>query len=183
VDIFLVRHGEAAATWGEDPDPGLSALGEQQAADAAHFLLPRLGTGAKLISSPLQRAQQTAAPLASSLGSELSIDDAFREIPAPAPLAKRKQWLRGFMQQGWAEQPETLLRWRARALQQLHKLKTPTVVFTHFLLLNAVVGSIAKRAETVTYWPDNASVTHLQLTDDGTLELLSLGAQMETVVN
>jgi probable phosphoglycerate mutase len=36
---FLVRHGEAAAHWGEEEDPGLSALGRQQAERAAGELL------------------------------------------------------------------------------------------------------------------------------------------------
>ena len=30
--IYLVRHGEAAASWGDHPDPGLSELGQKQAA-------------------------------------------------------------------------------------------------------------------------------------------------------
>jgi len=35
ISIYLVRHGEAAASWGESSDPGLSELGWQQAEDAA----------------------------------------------------------------------------------------------------------------------------------------------------
>jgi len=38
MDIFLVRHGEAAASWGESPDPGLSELGRRQAEVAAALL-------------------------------------------------------------------------------------------------------------------------------------------------
>lgn len=182
MDIFLVRHGEAAAHWGQDPNPGLSALGVQQAASAAQSLLPRMESDVGLVSSPLLRARETAQPLAQTLGLDISIDDAFCEIPAPVPLADRKTWLRGFMEQSWDEQPEALLSWRASALQQLLELKTPTVVFTHFLVLNAIVGSISEHAETLCFWPDNASITHLALTG-GSLELQSLGAQMDTVVN
>ena len=183
MDIFLVRHGEAAASWGQDPDPGLSTLGEQQAVATTKLLLPRMGSNVALVSSPLLRAQETAQPLAQSLGLDISIDDAFREIPAPVPLGDRKTWLRGFMQQSWCDQPEELLKWRDSAREQLLELKTPTVVFTHFLVLNAIVGSILGHAETLYFWPDNASITHLALQRDGTLELLSLGAQMDTVVN
>ena len=182
MDIFLVRHGEAAASWGEDPDPGLSALGEKQAVSAAQLLLPQMGSDVSLVSSPLQRARETAQPLAKTLALDISIDDAFREIPAPVPLAERKTWLRGFMQQSWNDQPEELLHWRDNALQQLLALKTPTVVFTHFLVLNGIVGSILGHDETLYFWPDNASITHLEL-KDGSLELLALGAQMDSVVN
>ena len=183
MDIFLVRHGEAAAHWGQDPDPGLSELGEQQAVVAAQALLPRLPGDVSLVSSPLLRAQETAFPLAESLGINVSINDAFREIPAPVPLAERKTWLRGFMQQSWGEQPRELVDWRDQAMSQLLDLNTPTVLFTHFLVLNAIVGKVLERDETLYFWPDNASITHLKLKKDGVLELLSLGAQMDTVVN
>jgi len=183
VDIFLVRHGEAAAAWGQDPDPGLSSLGEQQANDAAEILLPRLSAEVKLVSSPLQRARETAQPLSQALGLQVSIDDAFREIPAPVPLTDRKNWLRGFMKQSWSEQPEELLQWRDQAMGQLLGLKSPTVVFTHFLVLNAIVGRIQARSETLCFWPDNASVTQLKLNSDGSFDLVELGAQMDTVVN
>ena len=33
--IILVRHGEASAGWSMHPDPGLSELGSEQAAEAA----------------------------------------------------------------------------------------------------------------------------------------------------
>ena len=38
-DIWLVRHGEAAAGFDEDTDPALSALGREQAAQSAEHLL------------------------------------------------------------------------------------------------------------------------------------------------
>ena len=183
MNIFLVRHGQAAAHWGEDPDPGLSSLGEQQANEAAKNLLSRLPDQVNLVSSPLQRARETAQPLAQALGQKMSIEEAFREIPAPVPLADRKNWLRGFMKQSWSEQPEELLYWRDQAMGQLLGLKTTTVIFTHFLVLNAIVGRIQERTETLCFWPDNASVTQLKLTGDGTLGLVELGAQMETIVN
>lgn len=183
MDIFLVRHGEAAAHWGQDPDPGLSALGEQQAVVTAQALLPRLPADVSLVSSPLLRAQETAFPLAKSLGATVSINDAFCEIPAPVPLAQRKTWLRGFMKQSWEEQPRELLAWRDHALEQLLELSTPTVIFTHFLVLNAIVGRVLESSETLYFWPDNASITHLKLKNKSSLELLSLGAQMDTVVN
>lgn len=183
MDIFLVRHGEAAASWGQDPDPGLSELGKQQAIAATELLLPKLDDAVQVISSPLLRAQETAHPLLEARQDELVINDAFREIPAPVPLADRKTWLRGFMKQRWSEQPEELLQWRANALTQLRQLTKPTVIFSHFLVLNAVVGAIEAQAETLVFWPDNASITQLQLGSNGELSLVALGDQMDTVIN
>ena len=31
ISIILIRHGEAAASWSKDPDPGLSDNGHEQA--------------------------------------------------------------------------------------------------------------------------------------------------------
>ena len=183
MDIFLVRHGEAAAAWGQDPDPGLSDLGKQQAIATTQKLVPQLGDALQVISSPLLRAQETALPLLEVRPGELVINNAFREVPAPVPLAERQDWLRGFMKQKWNEQPEALLQWRSNALAQLQQLTTPTVVFSHFLVLNAIVGAIQDRAETLVFWPDNASVTHLRLSSNGELSLVALGDQMDTVIN
>jgi len=182
MDIFLVRHGEAAASWEQDPDPGLSTIGAQQAVDASRLLLPKLGNNVRLVSSPLRRTQETAYPLAQRLELTVTVDTAFREIPAAVPLAERKAWLKGFMCESWSTQPSELVHWRDQAMKQLRLLETPTVVFTHFLVLNAVVGCILGQADTLYFWPDNGSITHLNLAENGSLELVSLGAQMDTTV-
>jgi broad specificity phosphatase PhoE len=183
MNIFLVRHGEAASAWGQDPDPGLSPLGVQQAEAAALLLLPRLDNTVELVTSPLQRARETATPFSDALGIEVRVEKAFSEIPAPVPLAQRQNWLRGFMQQNWAGQPDELVLWRDNALNQLRNFETTTVVFTHFLVLNAIVGEIQRRAETLCFWPDNASITQLRLNGEHGLELVAMGEQMDTVVN
>ena len=182
MDIYLVRHGEAAASWAQHPDPGLSALGAQQAESVARFLQDRVGADVHLISSPLARARETAAPLAATLGLAVQLNEAFREIQAPVPLVERQDWLRQFMRQRWDEQPEELHRWREVATGELLALGTPAVVFTHFLLINAVVGRIQGADTTLCCWPDYGSITHLRCFDHR-LELVSLGAQMSTVVN
>ena len=182
MDIFLVRHGEAASSWGQSADPGLSELGIEQAQTAAQALHGRLADDVQLVSSPLARARDTAEPLASVLQLPVHINDAFREIAAPVPLAERQAWLREFMQQRWEEQPEGLHQWRQRAVTQLLEMQRPTVVYTHFLVINAVVGQLLEAPNTLHFWPENASITHLRKKGQS-LELVELGAQMPTVVN
>jgi probable phosphoglycerate mutase len=182
LDIFLVRHGEAAAAWSQSEDPGLSELGRDQAGQAAQTLLSGLPTGTRLVSSPLLRARETALPLAAALSLSVEIDPAFREIPSPVPLPERQAWLRKFMQQTWDTQPDTLLQWREQAVQRVLAQREPAVIFTHFLVINAIVGSAQQRPETLCFWPDNASVTHLRHSQ-GELELVSLGRELSTVVN
>lgn len=182
MDIFLVRHGEAAAGWGDSSDPGLSTLGWQQARETALQLQPRLPNDVALLSSPLLRARQTAEPLARLLGREVQEAASFREIPAPVPMAQRQAWLRGFMQQQWPGQCDELLAWRAAAIQDLLRLQRPAVVFTHYLVINAVVGHVLERSETMCCSPANGSVTWLRQAD-ARLELRELGQEMDTLVN
>jgi broad specificity phosphatase PhoE len=75
--VHLLRHGEVYnpdhVLYGRLPGFGLSELGIAQAALAASFLARRdIGY---LVASPLERARQTAAPLAEALGLAISTDD------------------------------------------------------------------------------------------------------------
>ena len=101
--------------WWEDPDPGLSERGREQASAASEALLGLLDAAVNIVSSPLLRARQTAVPLAAALGADVEIDHRFREIQAPAALTDRPAWIEQFMQQTWESQSESLLQWRARA--------------------------------------------------------------------
>jgi broad specificity phosphatase PhoE len=182
MDIFLVRHGEAAASWGQEPDPGLSELGQQQAETTALELQALIASDVQLLSSPLLRARETADALAAKLQASVAINAVYSEIPSPVPLAERQDWLRGFMKQQWQQQPASLQAWREAMVQGLLALDHPTVVFSHFLVMNTLVGHVQGRDETLCFWPDNAAVVRLRRTVDG-LEIVDLGRQMSTVVN
>jgi broad specificity phosphatase PhoE len=79
--IHLLRHGEVynpdKVLYGRLPGFRLSEAGWQMAVNAAEFLKGRDVT--HLVSSPLQRAQETAEPLASQFGLEVSTDDRLTE--------------------------------------------------------------------------------------------------------
>jgi len=182
---FLVRHGEAAAHWGEEEDPGLSALGRQQAERASEELLA-LGVpdDCAILTSPKARARETAAPYAARTGREASLAPTFREIPAPVALAERRDWLRGFLRERWSacHHPEVLA-WRRGLLNALAGLDRPAVIFTHFLVINAVVAHARRLDDVLAFWPDNGSVHEIAILPDGRLEVVRLGAELETVVN
>jgi probable phosphoglycerate mutase len=181
--VYLVRHGEAAASWGQSADPGLSELGQRQAREVATRLEQELAEVAPLVlSSPLLRAQETARPFASSRDIDIRIDERFREIPAPVPLENRQNWLREFMRGRWGEQDAALHDWREGLIGALHELDRPAVIFTHFLVINTLVGSLEQREETLVFWPANASVTVLTEDSSG-LRTERLGEEMQSVVN
>lgn len=73
--ILVVQHGEKERVAG---DPGLTAVGLHQAEVTAEWLRGAQRV-TRLVSSPLRRALETAAPIARRLGLELNTDDRFRE--------------------------------------------------------------------------------------------------------
>jgi len=88
--VHLLRHGEVdnpdKILYGRLPGFRLSTWGEQQAQLAADFLADReIGY---LVASPLERARQTATPLAERLGLEVAIDE--RLIEAENKLEGRR---------------------------------------------------------------------------------------------
>lgn len=178
--IYLVRHGKAAAGWDGHPDPGLDPLGLTQARLAADLLAP-LGPLA-IRSSPLARARETAAVLAETWEVDPVIEPRVAEIPSPSEdLAARSVWLRRAMAGTWSDLEPRFGRWRDDVLDCLAGIGEDTVIFTHFIAINAVVGHIRGDDHLVCFRPDNASITRLAV-DGGRLVLEELGAEADTDV-
>ena len=175
--IYLVRHGEAAASWGAHPDPGLSEKGQAQAEAVADTLMD-LGAKA-LISSPMQRCRETAAPFARKLGQGVAIEPAVSEIITPEGIDDRVTWLRELMAGDW---PETMSPWRENALDMIEGLHDGTVVFSHFVAINAIVGLVQKTPRVLVFKPDHCSVTKLERDADGTLKIARLGGDATTQI-
>lgn len=170
--LHLVRHGHAAAGWGEDADPGLDPLGARQAdavgADLASSLSPR-----PIVTSPLARAQETAAPLAARWGSTPSVDPSFGEIPSPTDdLELRHRWLSSALSSRWTDLDEAVAAWRERLLAALRATEHDIVVFTHFVAINAVVGEADGDPAVTVFLPANASVTVIDV--DGASGVISV---------
>jgi ribonuclease H / adenosylcobalamin/alpha-ribazole phosphatase len=76
--LLLLRHGQTALSvqrrYSGRGNPELTELGRRQAAAAARYLGERGGVAA-VISSPLQRAYDTAAATARALGLDVTVDD------------------------------------------------------------------------------------------------------------
>ncbi|WP_157002800.1 histidine phosphatase family protein [Agromyces laixinhei] len=77
--IHLVRHGEVfnpqGVLYGRLPGFGLSDLGRNMAQAAADDLAARERPVTALVSSPLQRTQQSAEPIAAAFGLEPVLDE------------------------------------------------------------------------------------------------------------
>ena len=180
--IWLVRHGEAAAGFSEDTDPPLSPLGREQALQTADTLSRCVPDHATLLSSPKRRAIETGEPYAASVRGELEIDARFIELPSPGDLAARRQWLDEVLQGQWSALPEPVQRWRREIVSAIQSFTSPTVIFTHFLVINAVAAHISGEDRVVQCLPANASVHELN-TDGRGWQWRVRGAMLESVVN
>jgi broad specificity phosphatase PhoE len=179
--LYLVRHGEPAGTFTDSRDPGLSQFGHEQAKAAAEKL--RAFGALDVISSPLKRAQETAAPYAALRGLKPRIADAVAEIPTPAHVAleKRGEWLRGVMMGSWGDAEPMLREWRNNVVAFLKDLPRDTAIFSHYVAINVAVA-VARQDERVTvYAPTHASITILDATPDALVEV-EIGQTGESVV-
>lgn len=182
--LYLVRHAKAAANFAEAEDPGLSDEGRESAVDLA-LKLEALGP-LPVLSSPLQRAQETAAPLANRWGSVAEISAAVSEVPTPPEiamqgLAARGPWLKRIAAQRYADQPGILRAWRQGVVGSLLSCRSDIVIFTHFMVINVAMGAALKDDRLVLFQPAHCSCTVFE-NGDGSLKLLERGAEASTQV-
>ncbi|GGB58627.1 MULTISPECIES: histidine phosphatase family protein [Henriciella] len=175
--IWLIRHGEAAAGWGDADDPGLSGLGRKQAFHAADIL--RSAPVTRAISSPMKRCQQTADAFTSRSGMSFDTVNAVTEIPTPAGLDDRRAWLSGFMSGDWSAAPALLKDWRDGLIAAVEGLPDNTAVFTHFVAINAIVGHLNNVPGVTVFRPANCSITTLTRSGSA-LSVDKLGSEAAT---
>jgi broad specificity phosphatase PhoE len=179
--LYLVRHGEASAAWHVAADPGLSALGQRQAEEAARKLV-RFGP-LDILSSPLLRARETAAPTSRIWDRRIAIADDVAEIPSPddLPLSERQKWLAELMQVGWAKAGAPQRKWREALIGFLAAQPRDVAIFSHFVAINVAVGAALGRDELITFRPANASITVIDA-ENGRLALIEQGEEATSVV-
>mgnify|MGYP001158915997 CR=1 FL=1 len=181
-DIWLVRHGEAAAAFDQNTDPPLSDLGREQAAVSAQSLSRCVPDDAQLLSSPKLRAIQTGEPFAALRESALDIDRRFIELPSPGALTERKDWIQRVLKGRWSELPESVHDWQRDIIDAIQALQVPTVIFSHFLVINTVAAHMSGEDTVLQCLPANGSAHHLRV-DEGSWQWIARGEMLQTVVN
>jgi broad specificity phosphatase PhoE len=179
--LVLVRHGRAAGGWDDDLDPGLDDVGRAQALGVAEVIGcegPR-----PIVTSPLRRCRETATPLAARWGVDPTMDDAVGEIPSPpgVPLGQRVPWLREAMAGTWAQLGPVYTGWRDAVVARLLAFNVDTVVFSHFVAINAVLGAANGDDRLVIRSLDNCSRTLIH-TEGGQLVVLQAGHEADTLI-
>ncbi len=153
--FLFVRHGvhdliEREVIAGRQPDIHLNARGRKQAEQIAEAL-STLPIDA-IYCSPLERACETAKPLAAKLGLPLQIAEEFNEIDFGAwtncafaeleNVPEWKQW-NSFRSGSAAPGGESMVAVQARAVRKVSELRTRhsfVTIFTHGDIIRAVVA-------------------------------------------
>jgi len=175
--IVLIRHGEAAAGWGEDFDPGLSERGRGQAREMAASLEP-LGPLC-IVTSPLRRCRETAEPLAEQWNVAPAVEADIGEIKAPHhELRHRDRWLHTVLGKTWPELPAEQQAWRGAVLDRLLSCTDDCVLVTHFVAINAAIGAALRDDRVVCRRLGNCSMTTFD-TDGRSLELVDVVGEAE----
>jgi broad specificity phosphatase PhoE len=183
--VYLVRHGRAAA--GADPlDPELDSEGCDQARLVAQDLGARISAPLRILHSPLLRCRQTAIPLAKMWHTEPVLEPRVTEIPSPQLTGHaRMRWLQRAFSATWTELErlendrragygQQLAEWRGGVLEAIFACRSDTVVFSHFMPINAIVGAALRQERVVCFRPAHASVTIVD-TSDRSARLIELG--------
>lgn len=181
---YLVRHGRANAGWDEDLDPGLDETGHSQARDTA-VRLADIAAPIPIVSSPLRRCRETASCLGAIWTDvPISIEARVAEIPSPpgVPMGERIDWLRRVMAGSWGDLDESYMDFRRNIVTFVSGLTCDTVVFSHFIAINAVIGACLGDDRVVIDSLDNASVTIVDIEPSGRLNLVERGRQANTLI-
>ena len=187
--VHLVRHGEVhnptKVLYGRLPGFRLSDWGLAQAQVTAGFLAGR--DIVAVISSPLERAQQTAAPIAAAYGIEVGIDPRIIESsnqfeggvvePGPGIFRHPQHWtkLRNPFRPSWGEPYETIA---ARVMAAVADVREEFAGREVVLVSHQLPVFVARRsAEGRALWhrPDHrqcalASVTSLVFENGGVVD-------------
>ena len=183
--IILIRHGEAASSWEKSADPGLSDLGKAQAEECSNELLKLKDINSfRLVSSPLSRAKETSKPLSKKINIPVSINPIFAEIPSPGiNLSERKEWLQKIFKMKLSDLETPQKKWKDAIVAEIENLNYPTIIFSHFMVINIIVSYLKKSDLVVSFYPDNCSITNLSKNSKGEIELINLGFELQTELN
>ncbi|MEX1037216.1 MAG: histidine phosphatase family protein [Sneathiella sp.] len=179
--VYLVRHGEAAGSWDNALDPGLSERGIVQARQMADRLCREI-PAVNLYCSPLSRTRETAQPLAELWQQEAIVTPQLSEVPSEGvDFGDRRSWLTRVMAGTWDEQSARLKDWRSAILDFTAGQTQDAVFVTHFVVINAIIGAIEKSDNVIGFRPDHCSVTKIHVSDAG-MSIIEKGREAVTVV-
>jgi len=189
--LYVVRHGRVHLSPTDPDDPELSAEGHLQAAAVADELHARLPGRLPIVTSPMQRCRETAAPLCALWGMQPIVEPRVAEVPGPPPEAlPRAEWIRRSLILDWRELIElgqgllegygaTLTSWRSGVLEAALTCPQDAVIFSHFVPVNVLTGRATGSNRVACFLPDHTSVTVFE-TSQNEIRLVERGREQKS---
>jgi ribonuclease HI/probable phosphoglycerate mutase len=159
-DVFLVRHAPTSWTgrrWCGRADPPLTRAGRRIATEVGRILASHITSATLILTSPSQRARETAEAIAASWGSPTDVDEDLVEVDVGlaegvtwAVLEKRYPEVAERLSAGapvdWPD-GETAIALRARAARVAHRITVrssafPLVVVSHGGFLHQLASGL-----------------------------------------
>jgi len=193
VELIVVRHAEPhrvdpgdGAGAGGAADPALTPRGRDQANRLAAWLA--LEPVDHVVTSPLRRARETAAPVAATFGLEPEVDDDLREYDAASDSYIPIEELRASKSDEWYatingrwdvlghEPPDAV---RDRVVPRFEDLiaRFPggtVVVVAHGGVINVYLAHVLDLGASLWFHPDYTSVSRVRAARSGPRSLVSL---------
>ncbi|CAB4599264.1 unannotated protein [freshwater metagenome] len=106
------------------------------------------------------------------------------EIPSPLgiEMSDRVDWLRKIMQGKWSDLDQNYVDFKNQIIEFVSAIERDTVVFSHFIAINAVIGSLTNDDRLVIRSLDNCSITVLERDAAGNLRLVQSGHEADTLI-
>ena len=183
IQVIFIRHAEASNSWGNHPDPGLSDNGKNQSKELInHPELIELDHYS-FISSPKLRAIETAKPLAEKFKKELIIENIFTEIPSlNIEPDKKQEWLKNILQMNKNDLPENITKWKDNIISKTKAFSQDSLVFTHFIVINALLSELNSETKLLYFYPDYTSIVKITI-EDGEFRNFSIDKDKKTFIN
>jgi broad specificity phosphatase PhoE len=136
-----------------------------------------------VVTSPLLRCRSTAQVYAELVGARVTVAPEVAEIPSPddVDMADRVGWLREAMQGTWTDLGERYTTYRDGVVDFVRECGDGTVIFSHFVAINTVIGACVGDDRVVIRRLDNCSVTTVAVGDDG-FRLVEGGHEADTLI-
>jgi len=103
---------------------------------------------------------ETAEPLGKTLNKPIKIMSDFDEIPSQK-AKKKNQWLRRVATTHSSKLPDYLKDWQNQIIKQLLNIDADSIIFSHFMVINAVYDKLCNPKQFVSLQPDYTSRMHL----------------------
>ena len=189
MDLIFIRHAEPqriAPGRGVPADPGLTHLGHEQAARLADWLEPERVDA--VLSSPMRRAQETAAPIAAAHGLDVEIVPGLIEydansdhyIPMEEMKASDDPRLKAMIEGRWEEfGADGVEAFRLRVAQTLDEIIAAhpgerVVAVCHGGIINVASALVMEMDRHLWFEPHYTSVTRIVASRSGVRSMASL---------